>query len=362
MLQIKQREPIVSSVGPEFLLLAQRVLSFNYQKVSKVEKNRGVGNLLLAELAEEKGKYSEFHMASGERSILRLSMEISALKDALVLIDEVETGLHPYIQKLLMLNLQRMALRQNLQIIVTTHSTVILDSVPPEGRVFLTRDRETHDVRVEEPKRDILQKAMYGQSTDKLSIMCEDSFAEGIIRGTVEALSVKMNFRAEDIVVGKNTGKNEFPNHVRILKKFMQLSDFIFVLDGDARDALDSITRAANREKVSVLFLPGDSCPEQWIWQEIKRNSRHYEKLLPLPQLQNEIQTIEQQLSGAVNNSDPGDLFKSYLYALSEKLTISSEQIGRTIARYCAQNRTGEIIGFVTELEEEIDAWRTREE
>jgi len=57
----------------------------------------------------EDRNYSEFHMASGERAVLRLSIDISNLENALVLIDEVEAGLHPNIQRLLMLELQRLA-------------------------------------------------------------------------------------------------------------------------------------------------------------------------------------------------------------------------------------------------------------
>ena len=360
MLQIKRRQPTVTTVGPDLILLAQRVLSFNYENISKVEKNRGVGNLLLAELEGSMGKYSEFHMASGERSILRLSMEISTLKDSLVLIDEVETGLHPYIQKLLMLNLQRMALRQELQIIVTTHSPVVLSSVPLEGRIFLRRDRQNHNVRVEEPMRDIMQKAMYGQSTDKLSIMCEDGFSEEIIRGVVDALSRKIDFHAEHIFVGRNTGKDEFPNHIRTLKKVALLSNFIFVLDGDGRDIQEKIQHAAAQEEVTVLFLPGDSCPEKWVWQEIKREPEYYGELLAVPQLQSEIHAIEQQISGAVN-LNPKDLFKTYLHTLSDSFSKTSREIGRAIARDSTHHEKSKIMSFVIDLEEEIRKWRTRE-
>ena len=68
----------------------------------------------------------------GERAILlRLSKEIAQLDGALVLIDEVEAGLHPWMQQqILMLHLQQLALRNDLQIIVTSHSPVVLDSVP----------------------------------------------------------------------------------------------------------------------------------------------------------------------------------------------------------------------------------------
>ena len=159
MLQIKRLNHTIDKVNPGLLMLAKRILPFDYQYVQQAKKSKGRGDLLLTEL-KNGGAYSEFHMASGERSVLRMSMEISSLNNALVLIDEVETGLHPYIQKQLMLHLQRLSLREKLQIIVTTHSPVVLESVPLEGRVFLRRD-DQHDVKVEAAMRDMLQKAMY---------------------------------------------------------------------------------------------------------------------------------------------------------------------------------------------------------
>ena len=108
---------------------AQQMLPFRYSEV--VDLSSGSKKLLFA--AQEGGAaYSELHMAAGERAILRLSQEIAQLDGALVLIDEVEAGLHPWVQQLLMLQLQQLALRNDLQIIVTTHSAVVLDSVPAQ--------------------------------------------------------------------------------------------------------------------------------------------------------------------------------------------------------------------------------------
>ena len=96
----------------------------------------GRQNLLFAE--QDLGpKYSELHMAAGERAILRIAQDVGQMQDALVLIDEVEAGLHPWLQELLMIELQQLALRNNLQVIVTTHSPVVLDTVPANGRIFL---------------------------------------------------------------------------------------------------------------------------------------------------------------------------------------------------------------------------------
>ena len=356
MLQIKRRSPSIKKIPPELLLLSRRVLTFGYQSVSKIEKSTGTGNLLMAELDDQKGKYTEFHMAAGERSILRLSMEVSQLEDALVLIDEVEAGLHPYIQQLLMLNLQQMALRQKLQVIVTTHSPTILESVPLEGQIFLSRDQRSHDVHVLEIRKDLVQKAMYGQTRDKLSILCEDKISEAVIRGVVDALSIKMNFYPEHINIGKNTGKNEFPNHARTLQKFGLLADFIFVLDGDSQDMEERMKSVSENSK--VLFLPENSCPEEWVWNEIRQHAGDYEKFLPIPNLPNELRQIEQEMSGTLAHPS-ADMYKGYLQYLSERSQQNSAEIARKVARKCVEDGTGIIMDFATRLQDEIHNWRT---
>jgi len=129
-----------------------------------VNLSSGKKNLLFAE--QDCGvAYSELHMAAGERLILRLSQEIAQLEGALVLIDEVEASLHPWVQQLLMLQLQDVALRNDLQVIVTTHSKSILDCVPEAGRIFLDR---RHDGRVEvcPPYRDPTGTLSRALSTD----------------------------------------------------------------------------------------------------------------------------------------------------------------------------------------------------
>ena len=329
------------------------------QPERKVYLRQGRGDLLLAEL-KNSSAYSEFHMASGERSILRMSIEVSSLSNALVLIDEVETGLHPYIQKQLMLHLQRLSLREKLQIIVTTHSPVVLESVPLEGRVFLTRDNK-HDVRVEAPMRDILQKAMYGQSKDKLSVLCEDDVAEFIIRGVVDALSEKINLRPEDLFIGKNTGKNEFPAHVRTLARIQQLQNFIFVLDGDGRDMIRPIEQAADADnvKVQLLFLPGEFCPEKWLWDAIARDTVKYGELLAIGQTQLEKAMQEAQAIMAGTTAAESERQKEQLQFLANRLQKEITEIARLVARQNTKDG-GEIIEFVNDLEDKISDWRNQ--
>ena len=128
----------IETITSDLLAFAQRILPLQYLQVSLIKKESK--DLLFVNRKDEQStSYSEFHMSAGERAIIRMSKDISNLKNALILIDEIEAGLHPFTQQQLMLELQRIALRNDLQIIVTSHSPVILDSVPPEARIFLER-------------------------------------------------------------------------------------------------------------------------------------------------------------------------------------------------------------------------------
>ena len=226
LLQLGRGTFEAQEVTPDLLLFARRILPQKYRGVLLLRaRNR---DLLFAGLDHHDAvRYSEFHMSAGERAILRMSKDVSSLKRALILIDEIEAGLHPWTQQQLMLELQRIALRNDLQVVVTTHSPVVLDSVPPEGRIFLERDAATLDVTRTPAWRDIFQKALYGQSTDRLSILCEDEVAEGVILGVLDVLNYRNGTRHDDFVIGRDTGSDEFRGHVHAFGKFGRLAGFV---------------------------------------------------------------------------------------------------------------------------------------
>ena len=289
-------------ITPDLLLFARRILPQKYRGVSLIRGRSR--DLLFAGLEHRNAvRYSEFHMSAGERAILRMSKDISGLRCALILIDEVEAGLHPWTQQQLMLELQRIALRNDLQVVVTTHSPVVLDSVPPEGRIFLERDAATLDVTRAPAYRDIFQKALYGQSADRLSILCEDEVAEGVILGVLDVLNYRNGTRHDDFVVGRDTGSDEFRGHIHAFGKFGKLADFVFVLDGDAADTAPALIEAAGQygHKLEPLFLPGGSSPEAWIWSAVGDRPEEYarEYGLSASDLRGRLASIERTFAGA---------------------------------------------------------------
>ena len=358
VLQITRKQYESAQLTSDLLMFARRILKHRYNGVSIIKAQ--TRDILFAETeGQGSARYSEFHMSSGERTILRISKDIAHLRNALVLIDEIDTGLHPYTQQQVMLELQRIALRQRLQIIVASHSHVVLDSVPPEGRMFLERDDATNNVRLMPAYKDIFQRSLYGQSREKLSILCEDAVAEGFILGVLDVLQPRLGLRHEDFVIGRNTGSAEFPTHVRMLGKFGKLADFVFVLDGDARRVGPKVQQAAKAydQLVEPLFLPGKKSPENWIWRRLRKDVKRFAKLLgqPAEELKRRMLEIEQTMAGAVKGRD---VDKSLLEALAEEVQRSPAELGRIVGRQGAEASHPAMMELLDHLEHQIDAWR----
>lgn len=336
------------------IAFAQRMLPFDYAEV--VSLTSGNRNLLFA--AQESGaEYSELHMAAGERTIFRLSREIAQLEGALVLIDEVEAGLHPWVQQLLMLHLQQLALRNDLQVIVTTHSPVVLDAVPSHGRIFLVRDER--GVTARPPFRDIVQNALYGRSADSLNLLCEDAAAEGILRGVFDFLLPHERMDAESVRIGRDTGADEFPGHATAFRKFGQVRNFVFVLDGDKRHGdLEQRVRNNAKSEVPVFFLPGDGAPETWIWGTLRRDPDGPASALGLDpgDLTARMDRVEAVFGAASDR--PGAIAKAKLGELARLLQRSVADVGRLVARLEASRRESDIQPLLESLRGALLHWR----
>lgn len=357
VLTISKKDFVKENITSDQIAFAHRILPYHYMNLTALKKHDK--DLLFASRDDSSVSYSEFHMSAGERAILRLSRDISRYRNALILIDEIEAGLHPFTQQQLMLELQRLALRNDLQIMVTTHSPVVLDCVPVEGKVFL--ERVDDNVIVRPAIKTIIQKAYYGQSLDRLSILCEDEIGEAFVHGVLDYLNPKLGLLPEDIQVGKDTGKNEFPSHVKALGKFNRLLDFLFVLDADAKDCKDAIIQAAPSDQpVKPLFLPGDSIPEAWCWNVLSQRVSFYAGDFGISpeELGHKMNSLEMLYEAAADR--PSAKEKNRFYQLSSSLNRQPEDLVRRIARKEAEKNEGDIVFFIQELETQIANWMAR--
>ncbi len=127
--------------------------------------------------------YSEFHFGAGESSILRMIGEIElAEKNTLVLIEEIENGLHPVATRRMVEYLLDVANRKAIQAIFTTHSEDALLPLPSEA-IWSSIDGKVRQGRVSIEAL----RAITGRIDQRMAIFVEDGFAkewvEAIIRG-----------------------------------------------------------------------------------------------------------------------------------------------------------------------------------
>ena len=346
--------PTESALTATEISFAQRVLPFTYDEV--VDLQSGKKQLLFA--AQHDGpSYSELHMASGERSVMRLAQQITRLTDAIVLVDEVEAGLHPWVQQLLMLELQQLALRNNLQVVVTTHSPIVLDAVPENGRIFLQRD-DGGTVSVVPAYRDLIQNALYGRSQDALNILCEDDVAAGILQGILDELLPALNLPSEAIRIGRDTGMAQFPEHARALHKFGQASNMMYVLDGDAVGTEhERKLREAATESAGVFSLPGTKSPEAWMWDQLRRDENPAVDLgLASALLSQRMSALDALYDSAADT--PANIAKSKLAALADDANRSVADIGRIIARRQAADFASSLRPLADAIGDAIMRWR----
>lgn len=87
-------------------------------------------------MTRDRESYSGFHSGAGETVLAEL-LHKKLPKFSIVLIDEIETSLHPRMQRRLMRDLATACRNLEIQCILTTHSPYVLDELPPEGRICL---------------------------------------------------------------------------------------------------------------------------------------------------------------------------------------------------------------------------------
>ena len=335
---------------------AQRVLPFRYSEV--IDLAGGKKKLLFA-TRERGAEYSELHMAAGERAILRLSQEIAQLRGALVLIDAIEAGLHPWVQQLLMLHLQQLALRRDLQVIVMTHSPVVLDSVPPNARIFLDRDEDGRVV-VRPPYRDLVQDALYGRANDTLNVLCENEAAEAILQGVFDHLLPHTQTRSGSVRIGRDTGAEEFPTHAAAFRKFGQIGTFVFVLDGDAEgQGIRRRIRDNAGTDVPVLYLLGRESPEAWLWSTLPTRLEEISNALGADAVELRQAIAQADAVYASASDSPSEIAKGKLYEFSQRFNREPADIGRLVGRLEAACDASDIQPFVEQLQTALHAWRS---
>ena len=242
-------------------------------------------------------EYSEFHFGAGESSIIRIISEIESLPNSsLVLIEEIENGLHPVAVRCLVEYLIAVAERKGIQSIFTTHSDDALDPLPPEA-IWSSLDGQ-----VQQGKLSVAAlRAVTGRVDTDLVIFTEDRFSAAWVNGIL-----REHFRNEfdRIEVHGVAGAGNAKKIHKLRKSDPSIrSRSICILDGDSMENAE--------ESEGIIKLPG-SQPELTVFDGVLRNASQNTAIVTValhqpPNEQQRVRDVLEEISRA--NRDPHQLF-----------------------------------------------------
>ena len=283
--------------------------------------------------------YSNFNMGAGEEVIIALISRISELPDfSIVLIEELELGLHPKAQTLLINSLFEIVFAKKLQLIFTTHSPFLFDAMPKEGRILLKKENEKLNVFYE-PSSALAFSELTGKSVKELTVYVEDKIAKGIL----EELFDSSITRKIDLV---EVGSKE--NIIRMVGAHYRnplLGLAVGIADGDLTDqelarwykkyvlkegeVFDEVFK--EQSKKMFTKLPGDNAPEKYILEKLQNDDAFIEAI-------DKSEAFKSFIKHELSLDDHHKLF----YVLAEWLgknekSLRVKMVGVGLDRYCGE-------------------------
>ena len=153
---------------------ASKVLGKNLSGYSQIKIDDNGRVTLLQGLTDNNISFSEFHFGAGESSVIRMIMKIESLdENSLVLIEEIENGLHPIATQRMVEYLIDFSKRKKSQVIFTTHSNDALLPLPPKA-IWAAINNTLFQGKLNVKSL----RTITGQIEASLAIFVEDEFAK----------------------------------------------------------------------------------------------------------------------------------------------------------------------------------------
>jgi hypothetical protein len=205
--------------------------------------------------------YSSFNTASGEDAITNLLTQILYMPEkSLILIDEIEVGLHPRIQRRLMDVIYHISLKQKKQFIITSHSYAIIDSVPQEARIFIDTSSDKSICRSALTTYETLTR-MDSETFPVSSLFVEDDVSESIVKKAISELNDEDPGFVRLIKVLPIGPANETFNYFKKRKEIKEpfLPKPACILDGDMREEYK------DKDEEFLFFHYSEEAPEKML-------------------------------------------------------------------------------------------------
>ena len=206
-------------------------------------------------LGFEASNISGFHMGAGELTMAEL-LEIDPPKTSLVLIDEVETSLHPRAQRRLLRGLADLCRERELQVILTTHSPYILSELPPEARCYILRNGDEREVMLG-VSPDFAMTKMDEEPHPECDLYVEDLRAENMLREMLATFARDFVSRCQIVRYGAASVGQALG--IMVENQRFPRPSIVFV-DGD------------QPRMAGCIQLPGSDAPERVVFEGLQQH------------------------------------------------------------------------------------------
>lgn len=228
-----------------------RIYDMAKMAITSIDKEREVP--VLSKLNQA---YSGFHQGCGETTIAEL-LKAELPKYGLLLIDEIESSLHPRAQRRLMSDLAEQCRTRECQIILTTHSPYILGELPLEARIYILESGNEKEIITGVSPQFAMTK-MDDRQHAECELYVEDRAAETLLREVLSwhfkevfprCATIPYGAANLGMALGQMAQNNRFPRPTCIF------------LDGD------------NDAAVGCILLPGGDSPERVVFNKLRKEN-----------------------------------------------------------------------------------------
>jgi len=288
--------------------------------------------------------YSSFNMGAGEDLLIEVLATLQgAPMGSLVVIEEIELGLHPEAVHRLGKVLLELCKARRLQLVVSTHSEAFLAALPPRARVLVQRAGEDRVV-MQSPTVQLCMSDLTGSTQAEVFVYCEDVVAAMLIE---EALPASTLSRVKVVPVGSNMDV-AMAACVHVRQGMRQKA--LLVWDGDVSES-DELgwLRARFGEEgapgcVSTARLPGSRVPEDWLIDTLSDESGVLALASEL-RIATQIARDHIDCARAVRNPKDG------IALVAERLGLGSDVLVRSMARSAARKSCSDLTDLTALIE-----------
>jgi predicted ATPase len=244
---------------------AGKILGKDISHYSQIDLEVDGTNMLLKGQTKNGTCFSEFHFGAGEASVIKMIYKIENMpENSLILIEEIENGLHPVATRKIVEYFIDVADRKKSQIIFTTHSNDALMPLPTEA-IWATIDN-----KLLQGKLDVKSlRAITGGIDASLAIFVEDMFAKMWIEAIIAENS---DIKEDEIAIFEMAGDSRVitMNKQNNLNPVAKCKSICFI-DGDSQqnDSADE----------KIYRLPGHN-PESYILKDVFDITEQYNEYL----------------------------------------------------------------------------------